>query len=462
MDTEQEEKKAQRAEKFLRIIERTRLLYNTSAELGEVVGFSLESGNGLARKGGRSSFMKDAVLRELIYMTEQRTSLNLERVIEAYIDADRLMLQYRRQLRKKDVCRQLIRHFYAEAEVDESLQEVAAEMGREHVPLLLLMLQDALPSLSAKGGDVQGIGEVYRQVFSMVKSIVCTDIQLRTLPMMTEMEVWANKNPQKLCRIDLIDCVYLILENYGSISTPEQLSSTNVALLSRQFIPDLDGIWTEDEASTVFWQFRKYDNGHSMRRYVLNSERRELSFMDFHLRCFDDGDSIWALVMHPHLIQSIVHQTPTPNDCFANLEMTMDDEDTLTFEPKTTDSQWFHLRNLKRSSREAFFLDILENENYRQLNECPEDEYTFSICLAAITVEALYVQWDEENFLRVPKSLNRQLEDLHFGESTGIIRMNNGPVFLAFDDRRLYYEVTTEKQRRALGTEVVAELCVRC
>ena len=92
--------------------------------------------------------MKDAVLRELIYMTEQRTSLNLERVIEAYIDADRLMLQYRRQLRKKDVCRQLIRHFYAEAEVDESLQEVAAEMGREHVPLLLLMLQDALPSLS--------------------------------------------------------------------------------------------------------------------------------------------------------------------------------------------------------------------------------------------------------------------------------------------------------------------------
>lgn len=45
MNTEQEEKKAQRAEAYLRIIERTRLLYNTQAELGEVVGFSLESGN---------------------------------------------------------------------------------------------------------------------------------------------------------------------------------------------------------------------------------------------------------------------------------------------------------------------------------------------------------------------------------------------------------------------------------
>ena len=43
MNTEQEEKKAQRAEAYLRIIERTRLLYNTQAELGEA-GECLSSG----------------------------------------------------------------------------------------------------------------------------------------------------------------------------------------------------------------------------------------------------------------------------------------------------------------------------------------------------------------------------------------------------------------------------------
>ena len=36
------EEKGRRAEEYLRIIERTRLLY----KLGEVVGFSIESGNG--------------------------------------------------------------------------------------------------------------------------------------------------------------------------------------------------------------------------------------------------------------------------------------------------------------------------------------------------------------------------------------------------------------------------------
>ncbi len=36
---------------YLRLIERTRLLKNTSEELEQLVGFSIGSGNGLTRKG---------------------------------------------------------------------------------------------------------------------------------------------------------------------------------------------------------------------------------------------------------------------------------------------------------------------------------------------------------------------------------------------------------------------------
>lgn len=72
---------------YLRIIERTRLLYNSSTELGAAVGFSVESGNGLARKGGKSEFMKDAIFRELVYQTEQRTSLNYPRGLRPRIYA---------------------------------------------------------------------------------------------------------------------------------------------------------------------------------------------------------------------------------------------------------------------------------------------------------------------------------------------------------------------------------------
>ncbi len=47
---------------YLRMIERTRLLRNTTEELERLVGFSVGSGNGLARKGGKSLFMKDAIV----------------------------------------------------------------------------------------------------------------------------------------------------------------------------------------------------------------------------------------------------------------------------------------------------------------------------------------------------------------------------------------------------------------
>lgn len=473
MKSEELEEKGRRAEEYLRIIERTRLLYNTSAELGEVVGFSIESGNGLARKGGRSAFMKDAVLRELIHMTEERTNLNLERVLEAYVDSDRMIQKYRHTLRGKDVCGKIVRHFYAEAPVDETLQALIAEMERRHVPILILMLMGILPPLAAKGGDVKGIDEDYRRVFSQLRSIVCSNINFRTLPTLTEMEVWANRNPEALCRIDLIDCVYLILEAYGAISTPEHLSKTNVDVLSQQFLPELDGIWTEDEASTVFWKFKAFDNGHNLCRYVLNSERREVTFMEFHIRFFsEEGGGIHAVVMHPHLIQCIVHQTPIPNDYFATLDLTTDEEgavdrlgtSTLYFKPKTSDSHWFHLQSLKRSKREHFFQSILEDESYKKINAYPEDEYTFTLCLAAITEDALYIWQDEGSYLRVPKSLNPQFSDVRFGENIGLIRLHQGrgrqkeTVFLSFDDRRLYYEVTTAKQRQELGIEVVERI----
>lgn len=463
MNQEQENRKLQRAEEFLRIIERTRLLYNTSAELGEVVGFSLESGNGLTRKGGRSAFMKDAILRELIFMTGERTSLDLERVIEAYVEADDIMQNYKSDLRGKDVCRHFIRHFFADGEVTKKLETVVGKLQRQHIPLLVLMLEGALPPLSAKGGDVASIAEDYRRVFAMLRRIVCSDIFLRTLPMMTEMEVWANKNPKKLCRIDLIDCVNAILEAYGRISTPAHLSRTNVEQLSRQFFPDLEGIWTEDEASTVFWSFEEIDNGHRMRRFVLNTERKELTYTEYYLRCFDEGDGKWAMITHPSLIRYIVRQSPIPSSYFASLEMTQDEDGALTFSPLTEDSRWFHQRRLKRSCREAFLQNLLADRSYRQVDNFPEDEYTFTLSLAAITEDALYVGQDDGSYLCVPKSLDTLLSDVCFGESVGIIRLKKGlgrhkdaeAVYLAFDDRRLYYEVTTARQRKALGIEVV-------
>ena len=86
--------KMKRVCNYLRMIERTRLLKNTTEELERLVGFSVGSGNGLARKGGKSLFMKDAILRELAHIAKQETDLALQEVLDAYIGADRLRLHH--------------------------------------------------------------------------------------------------------------------------------------------------------------------------------------------------------------------------------------------------------------------------------------------------------------------------------------------------------------------------------
>ena len=60
---------------YLRMIERTRLLKNTKEKLQQLVGFSVGSGNGLARKGGKSLFMKDAIFRELAHIVSADSDL---------------------------------------------------------------------------------------------------------------------------------------------------------------------------------------------------------------------------------------------------------------------------------------------------------------------------------------------------------------------------------------------------
>ena len=123
----------------------------------------------------------------------------------------------------------------------------------------------------------------------------------------------------------------------------------------------------------------------------------------------------------------------------------------------SVDSHWLQLKALKRSEREDFFLKILENPRYTKVYVCRENEYDFTQTLKAITEDALYIETDDGQYLRVPKDLHPQLKDVHFNEDVGIIKFQDSS-FIAFDNRLLYYEVTTAKQRQELGIEVVERI----
>ena len=197
-------------------------------------------------------------------------------------------------------------------------------------------------------------------------------------------------------------------------------------------------------------------NGHQLRRYTLNTESRELTYIEYHIRCFEEAEGFMAIVIHPHLIHAIVNQSPVPSEYFAYLNMDID-EDTLTFTPLNVDAQWFGEKTLKRSQRQAYFQQLLADERYKQINRFPEDEYVFTLALYAITEDALYILNDDGQYLRVPKSMHPQLPDVHFSEDAGLIHFQSA-TYLAFDSRNLYFDITTEAQREALGIKLVQRI----
>lgn len=450
----------------LSMIERTRLLKNTSKELEQLVGFSIGSGNGLARKGGKSLFVKDAIFRELEYIVRQQTELDLQDVLDAYIEADRICERLGCVANPEQFCQHLVWHFYADAEVTDDIASIIDKVKADQLPILVLLVLRLLPRLSAKGGDVKDICQDYRRLFSWLSKTVNKDIMMQRLPLLTQIEDEVRHSPDIKSRIHLISTASQILNSYGAISTRERISISNRELLENQFDPGVDGIWTEDELSTVFWQFEGIANGYHLCRYQIDTTRKSLVFTKCFMKFFHLGDDIMALVIHPHAIHYLVSEKKMPNNLFAYLDcqMKVDREGKadhfISFSPQSADGQWFTLRKLKRSEKEAFFQNLLDDGRYEKTDSHANDDYDFTLSLAAITNDHIYISKDESTFYKIPKSLNGLLEDVGFNSNAGVMSFKNTSseetaTYIAFDDFNLYFNVSTFELMAEHQIEVV-------
>lgn len=456
---------------YLRLIERTRLLKNTTEELEQMVGFSIGSGNGLARKGGRSLFIKDAIFRELAHIVRQQTELDLQEVLDAYIGADHICERLGSVADTELFCQHLVWYFYADAEVTDDIAAIINKVKTEHLPILVLLVLKLLPRLSAKGGDVKDIGQDYRRLFSWLSKTVNKDIMMQKLPLLTQIEDEVRRCPDIMCRIHLISTTNQILNSYGALSTRERISMSNRELLENQFDPEVDGIWTENELSTVFLQFESIANGYHLYRYQVDSSRKSLMFTKYFMKFFHQGNDIMALIIHPHAIHYLVSGKKMPNTLFAYLDcqMKVDDKDKpdnfISFSPQSADGQWFALRKLKRSEKEEFFKKLLDDERYEKTDSYAKDDYDFIMSLAAITNDHIYINKDETTYYKVPKSLHVLLEEVGFNSNAGVISFKNisdgePATYIAFDDFNLYFDVSTLELMAEHQIEVVDNISV--
>ena len=444
---------SQNVNEYLRIIERTRLLRNTSDELGKLVGFSVGSGNGLARMGGKSPFLKDAIFRELAHLVEKDYELNLQQILDTYFEADIFIEKYGTFLKQKSVPYSLVRYFYDDADRTDDISMIVDKMEGRHIPIIILMILGALPRISSKGGDVKDIENSYKKAFKFLRETVCTNTPFKVLPALIQMEDAQRRDPSVMNRIHLIYSFNIVLNTYGSLSTRMRLVQTNKELEDTIVFPDIEGLWVEDDVSTVFWKYEVIANGYKLRRYLLNEERKELRYTEFFMKFYDSPDSSWAAILHPKSIEFLLSGKPTPNQYISYVAFDLTD-DQLTFEPLLEEGRWFSVRKLKRSKHANYLEKILSNDRYEKINECKEYDYEFVILLSAITNYHVYIDASNGRYYKVPKSLNECLESITINDDAGVIRFGN-KTYLAFDSCNLYYDVSTPQNLAALGIEIV-------
>jgi hypothetical protein len=232
-----------------------------------------------------------------------------------------------------------------------------------------------------------------------------------------------------------------------------RLVQTNKELEDAVVSPDIEGLWVEDDASTVFWRYEKIANGYKLRRYLLNEERKELRYTEFFMKFYDSPYSSWAAILHPKSIEFLLSGKPTPNQYISYVAFDLAD-DQLTFEPLLEEGRWFSVRKLKRSKHVNYLEKVLYNDRYDKINECKEYDYEFVILLSAITNNHVYIDAPDGRYYKVPKSLNECLESITINDDAGVILFGD-KTYLAFDACNLYYDISTPQKLADLGIEIV-------
>ena len=449
------EHKRMQVEGWLKLIDRTRLFCNTADELEKLVGFSVSNRNSLARKGGNSLFMKEAIFHQLGYICHELTDLDLQTIVDSYEDVDNFIERYSIRLRGETLLPQVVDYFFGSGQLSDELDFIGKRLEDKHIAILLLMLTGSLPRLSAKNGDVTHIDADYRRTFALLRDL-CKDLPLQELPAIAMMEEEIRRNPKKKSRLHLIYVTDQILSAYSAISTQNRLSFTNRELLNKRVMPEISGIWTENDSFTSFWYFEEVCNGYSMYRYELKDDHRELRYTKFFISFYQQSDDTVAVIVHPKAIRAMLSGQPMPTALFSYQKFGIDNN-VLTFVAEGERKEWFNVSRMIRSAHENFFKSLLDNNDKIRVNQYAADDYDFSMLLAAITNEHIYIKNGEGSYYKIPKSLNDVLYDVQFGDNVGLITFAT-ETYVAFDDKNLYYDVSSEEQMAKSGIQIVTSI----
>ena len=450
-------------EEWLVTITNTRLIFNTMDEYEEKLGCKFH-GNGIKRYYKTPQEMR-ACFRDFKVEVAEATDgvLVLEDILTNY---KRSWEFYHNNLTRRNNPTQIALeildyciHSYSTYKYGKKKQTIYNQILTKQIDptFLVLFLLKAIPGYDSTAGDVVDFNRKYEEVIALLETFTSEGTMFASLPVisMARDEKWKS-------RIMLIYHVTIILNHYATFISSCELMSA-VSDVKEDIVPlEMAGYWNECGGlldSTQFWEFeptaqegifwpvfyqKKADNKLFKTKYTMCTMKC----------CFN---KLLLYLAHP---KSIVHRIKglkykdadhTWYECDFPPSL---HPDTLPLQRRLFSSVWQQHLNLTRVTNESV---IQQYEKWKRtcevVNNYPECDYEFSICLYAVTQEALFIKANNDSFYKIPKDINEGFSNINLNDNVGIITIN-GKDYIAFDELSVYIS-TSENQLKKYGITLV-------
>lgn len=452
-DTEDEAIKAK-----LNAVYRLRLLYNSGEELWKHIGKSGSGNNSFGRVGGKDAFLRKAVYHELEREWNDKMGISLDRLIDAYGLAERLMERYKplkedvedRNVRI-DCCEQIINVCIFDDEITDKhgakMRELLLRLQEGDaycLAVFLLMLLGVLPSsVETRQGDAKEMKGKYEQVYNFFLRVCHRNILFVQTPRMTLFHKALKEAEEKLTRIRLVKFTADVLCNLSILASAEQIAENGRRVQWDQLYPNLDGYWLGEQHSEQcpdYWRVEELATSYLFCHYFQKEgEVGKLHQQEFTVSFYRNGED-YACVQHPRSVLQWLNNEKLSKDDITYPHFVFfggDCPTKIAFESFMMDVSWFQPMRLIRAKDDW---RPPTEKGVEVVNDFAAYSYTFYQELEAITPDFIFVKDENGKSYKVSVSEHEELRNCTLNDAIGIITWADKR-YIAFDHLMLYLPI---------------------
>lgn len=457
-------------EEWLSCIANTRLAFNSITELEDFFEAPSIHSNGIKRCFPSIQRLRSA-FRDLCCEFEERTNgyISLKALLKDYKKAwDFYKDRLDRRSDPYNVALELLKFHYPPYIRDKVGGKKRLAIFNEieekeiSIPFIILFLLKVIPGYDSKNGDITNIDILFNTTLKLLEEFTEGCSLYEKLPVILS----AHEEPKKT-RLSLIYHVYEILDTYGAYAEQENIYEASDDIKALKADIDIEGFWNECEGKllhTSFWQIEStIDDGSFFATYWQKDAENTLTGTRYTMFLLKHADgNLVSYIVHPEAIKNRMKGKPY-NDrdhvWYTTKYPSNNQPASLPFKRLLASSVWKTNLNLTRVTDQKT-IDVYDNwfktcniqKPYRHL------EYRFVPNLYAITQDAIFIPTEDgDKLYKIPKNSFDGFDQIHIGDSVGLLRMDNKTYF-AFDEFLLYLPVTNIIMKK-YGITIVDSVC---